>query len=443
MGLIDNVKNALTPQQKALAANALIMEQTSDAAGDFGRTSDGLANKQRILKAQLENVKVQIGQKLLPAFSALVDGFMKALPHIVAFGRTILDVGKWLGEHKEVLIGVAVGVTAALVPAFIAWAASAGAAAAATLAAAAPMIALGAAIAALVAGIIYAYQHFDWFRNAVDAVFAAVRKIVEVAFEAIVAVIDWFVDTGKRLWDTFGGDIMKIASSYWDAIRGMIDGALKTIKGIIQAVTAAIHGDWSKAWDGIKMALSGVWESMRSYVQGMVGIFSGILSALWKPVSSGLDSVWSSIQSVWGTILGFVRGLPGQIAAATSGMWDGIKSAFRSAINWIIAKWNGLEFTIPGFEAFGVKVGGVTIGVPDIPMLANGGIVTQPTLAVIGEAGPEAVVPLRNGGLNGGGNTYHVSVNVGVGDKNAIANEVVGLIDVFERQNGRRFARAA
>ena len=48
MGLISTTKNALTPQQKALAAQAEIMAQTSDAQGDFARTSDGLANKQRI-----------------------------------------------------------------------------------------------------------------------------------------------------------------------------------------------------------------------------------------------------------------------------------------------------------------------------------------------------------------------------------------------------------
>ncbi len=66
MGLIDTVKNALTPQQKALAASQEILAQTGKAQGDFARTSEGLANQQRILKAQFENVKTEIGQKLLP-----------------------------------------------------------------------------------------------------------------------------------------------------------------------------------------------------------------------------------------------------------------------------------------------------------------------------------------------------------------------------------------
>jgi hypothetical protein len=66
LGIVNTTKQALTPQQKVLAAQALIYKQTSDAQGDFARTSDGLANQQRILSSQLENVKTTIGTALLP-----------------------------------------------------------------------------------------------------------------------------------------------------------------------------------------------------------------------------------------------------------------------------------------------------------------------------------------------------------------------------------------
>jgi hypothetical protein len=66
LGLIATTRQALTPQQKVLAAQAAIYKQSSDAQGDFARTSDGLANQQRILQAELENVAIEIGQKLLP-----------------------------------------------------------------------------------------------------------------------------------------------------------------------------------------------------------------------------------------------------------------------------------------------------------------------------------------------------------------------------------------
>jgi hypothetical protein len=66
LGIISTTKNALTPQQKVLAAQALIYKQTGTAQGDFERTSDGLANKTRILSAEMENAKTQIGEALLP-----------------------------------------------------------------------------------------------------------------------------------------------------------------------------------------------------------------------------------------------------------------------------------------------------------------------------------------------------------------------------------------
>jgi hypothetical protein len=65
---------ALTPQQKVLAAQAEILAQTSDAQGDYSRTSDSLANQQRTLTAEFENLKVGIGQGVLPMMSSLVGG---------------------------------------------------------------------------------------------------------------------------------------------------------------------------------------------------------------------------------------------------------------------------------------------------------------------------------------------------------------------------------
>lgn len=72
MGLIDSTKQALTPQQKVLAAHALILKQTSDAQGDFSRTSGGLANQQRILAAQMENSAAKLGEAFLPIALAVV-----------------------------------------------------------------------------------------------------------------------------------------------------------------------------------------------------------------------------------------------------------------------------------------------------------------------------------------------------------------------------------
>lgn len=94
LGIVSTTKNALTPQQKVLAAQQVIYEQTSVAQGDFARTSDGLANSQRILTAQIENVKTRIGTALLPAATELF-GFIG--------GSLIPTVEKWSDSFSQSL----------------------------------------------------------------------------------------------------------------------------------------------------------------------------------------------------------------------------------------------------------------------------------------------------------------------------------------------------
>lgn len=78
LGLIKSTSEALTPAAKAQASYALIMKDTVLAQGDFARTSDGAANQQRILAAQLENFKTQLGTGVLPVMSEGV-GMLNAL----------------------------------------------------------------------------------------------------------------------------------------------------------------------------------------------------------------------------------------------------------------------------------------------------------------------------------------------------------------------------
>ena len=92
-------------------------------------------------------------------------------------------------------------------------------------------------------------------------------------------------------------------------------------------------------------------------------------------------------------------------------------------------------------EATAIKNLAASLGV-EVPALAAGGIVNKPTLALIGEAGPEAVVPLsgRNAGM---GNTYNINVNAGMGaDGAVIGREIVDAIKRYERVSGPVFASA-
>jgi hypothetical protein len=101
----------------------------------------------------------------------------------------------------------------------------------------------------------------------------------------------------------------------------------------------------------------------------------------------------------WDDVEAFLRGLPQDISNIAAGMWHGITDAFLDAVNAVIDVWNRLHFTLPKVDVLGVHIGGESIGVPQIPHLAQGGIVTQSGL-IYAHAG-EAVTPApgnRTGG---------------------------------------------
>lgn len=137
-------------------------------------------------------------------------------------------------------------------------------------------------------------------------------------------------------------------------------------------------------------------------------------------------------------IVGFVRGMKSKISGAARGMWGGITSAFRGAINSIIGGWNRLSFGIPGFDAGPIHYGGFHMRPPQIPYMARGGVVSSPTLAMIGEGGQkEAVVPLdraREFGFGGGG---PIVLQVERGGGSRFEAMLVEVLREFVRVKGR------
>jgi hypothetical protein len=78
----------------------------------------------------------------------------------------------------------------------------------------------------------------------------------------------------------------------------------------------------------------------------------------------------------------------------------------------------------------------------NMPRFADGGIVTGPTMGLVGEAGPEAIIPLDRMGKMGGGATYNINVQAGVGDPQVIGQQIVAYIKRYEKASGPVFAGA-
>jgi hypothetical protein len=156
----------LTAQQKILAAQNVIYKQTTTAQGDFGRTSDGLANSQRILKAQLQNLQIEIGKGLLPVVQAI-------LPPLKAFAA-------WAVENPKafkIVAGTIAGIATAILAVNFAMAAN-------------PFTLIAVGIAALVTALAVAYTKFEGFRNIVNTVLNGLIAGFEMFANAFIGAIN-------------------------------------------------------------------------------------------------------------------------------------------------------------------------------------------------------------------------------------------------------------
>jgi len=189
-----------------------------------------------------------------------------------------------------------------------------------------------------------------------------------------------------------------------------------------------------KVWAVIKQYIKGFvdWfiKSALPWLKNAFTVISGVVVALWNTFTTAFGKIQTTVGNVVGWIrnkfdglLGFFRGLGSTISGIFSGVWSGIKSTFKTM-------WNGLAGILNTGIDGANHIPGVHIS--HVPYLAAGGIVTRPTLAMIGEAGPEAVVPLsaaRGGGaMLGGGVTVNVYVQ-GDTDPAGAARRIGALLD--------------
>ena len=136
----------------------------------------------------------------------------------------------------------------------------------------------------------------------------------------------------------------------------------------------------------------------------------------WEAIKKEITDRWEALKTdapkTWGEIAGKLADIWGGIKTSASEKWEGVKTVIKGAVNGIIGfinkfikAWNKIELKVPSITIPLVgTVGGWSVRVPripEIPMLAKGGLVMDPTLAMLGEAGPEAVIPLGRSGFAG------------------------------------------
>ncbi|WP_220015051.1 phage tail protein [Clavibacter michiganensis] len=368
MGIYSG-NDALTQQQKVLASQGEIMAQTSTQQGDFARTSQGLANQQRILKAQTENLSTSFGMLFLPivlkvvgalnttlvpalfagvdAITAVYDGFRDGktaldlgdkTAGLVSFGVTLRgfadQVGVIFGDVKakiasafsgdgsqlSTLIGQVVGFVSALSPLQLVFSAIA------------PLLPTLLSLSGQVAGALTAV---------LGAALQVLTPILQNLVEDLVGLAG-FMGRNTELVGTFAAAIL----------AGVV--ALKIYRLTMVAV-AAVTKAWAIATKALAVVQAGfnliaLANPVAILVVAIAALIAGIVylatqttffQDLWTNVASFFSTLWQATQLIFETVINaIVSFLTGQllfIQSTWNAIWTGISSFFTGLWNGLVA----------------------------------------------------------------------------------------------------------
>ena len=261
-----------------------------------------------------------------------------------------------------------------------------------------------------------------------SSIFNGVLEIVVAIFKSLLNLI---INILTNIWNT----IISTFQSAWDGITNILGGAgewfANTFQGAWDGVVNIFSnlGPWfSERWSDVTNALSniGAWftDMFQKAWTGLTNVFSGLgnwFTGRWNDVTNALANVATWFGSIFTSAYNAVVNAFSNIGSFFSGVWSTVKNifvgagqavgsavggAFRSAVNAVLGT---IENVVNGFIGMingviglinkipGVSLGG--IGYVSLPRLARGGIVDSPTVAMIGEAGKEVVMPLENTGF--------------------------------------------
>ncbi|HGP8111369.1 phage tail protein [Streptococcus pneumoniae] len=420
-------------------------EQAGGLAGAFELLSSkvsfivsGIKNLGLALKALTFDKLVSFGETIYLNALYAKDFVVNSGKTIAQLGKTALELGKsalaWtahtakmgLATAAEFAHSVAAGVATAATWAFNA----------ALAVLTSPITLVIAAIAALIAIGVLLYQNWDtvvefaktaWqglcdfisgICQAIGEFFSGLWTKLQEIFEPIG---QWFGEKFQQAWDA----IVNIFSGIGEWFSGVFQGAWDAIVNIFTPI-----GSWfGQRWADVTSALAniGAWftDMFQKAWTGLTNIFSKLGSWFgerWNDVTSALSKVASWFGDIFGKAFDAVKNAFSSIGDFFKGVWDTVKSifvnagqmvgeavggAFKSAVNAVLGT---IENVVNGFIGMINGVLGVVRNLPglgwvgsvstvSLPRLARGGIVDSPTIAMIGEAGKEAVVPLENTGF--------------------------------------------
>lgn len=357
-------KDGVVPLNEALASGAEILDTYEGSAAAMAATmQDNASGQMQILKSQLEELAISLGDTLMPTLRELIgyvqqfvdwlngldEGtkqmIMNTVLVVAALGPVLVIVGKLisgLGSLMTVIGGIS-----------------------------APILALVAVIAVLVAAFIHLWNTNEEFRNNVTNTWNRIRTAFDEFGQRIVDRLNGmgfqfknFSEVVQAIWNGLCAFLGPIFEVTLDGLATTLEGALDLMSGIFDFWSGLFSGNWEQMWMGVKETFSGIWK-----------IIQGIFKSSMNSITSGLNVI--------------IRGIN--------------------------------------------NAGQGRVSIPEIPMMANGGILTS-GMAIVGEVGPElltmsngraVVQPLTNNHYAGATNNFYIQND----DPYAVAEQVSEILN--------------
>jgi hypothetical protein len=288
-----------------------------------------------------------------------------------------------------------------------------------------------------------------------ESIGAAVLPLVEKMLPALEKFATWAQENPKLI--TILAAAMGILAASIVAVNiAMALNPFVAVAAAVAVLAAGLAYLWVKFDDlrplifGLVTGPFGLMIAAFIYLKNAADDVLNFVINLFKTVFNWAKNNWPLLLAIltgpFGMAIAFIVKFKDDIMGVFSLIYNGIKATmgfiadvitapFKAAFKAVAGLWNNtvgkLSFTVPGWVP---GIGGKGFDVPDIPMLADGGIVTGPTLAMIGEGRePEAVIPLSKMGSMGFGGGGNITINVTSADP----NEVVRALQSYNRNVGR------
>lgn len=423
----------------ASRAAAILMQSGSEglqkyiAATNDATAAETMANAQKgelswaleNMGGAIESASIAFGSALAPAITAVagvIGNVAEAFASLPSGAQTAIAVVLALVAAVGPLL-VVFGSVVAMLPALSEGLLLLGGAFAVPLA---PALAVAAAIAAVVAILVTLWNTSETFRAtvlaAVDAISAKVQEICAFLAPYVQAFVDQLVLTVQTAMDVLLpiieaaltviiSIVVPVLTSIMDTVANVFATILATVTNVMAALSSIIQGAW-QVIQGIFQTVLGLivgvvtgdFSMMSSGVSGILNGMSSIISGILQGILSVFSGIWNSIKSVavgaCNAVTGAVSGAFNGIRSVIENAMSGAKSTVSNALDAISGFFAGLHLEFPHIALPHFSLSGeFSLMPPSVPSISvswyrTGAIAMGASVVGIGEAGPEAVVPL-------------------------------------------------